>query len=331
MSDAAAMDGDDYFAPLMRTNAVPDAEPTNGQDLAGLVVAHPWIARWREPPRERLIDRLSRAWAVDGMLGGVAKRGPGAPDDGPEDSSALSAYDDDGSSEGDPLSEEDGSADGTSDDEDRTDHDLPPAAPGGWRRECVHPGCTTSPSFGFPGGDQRYCFSHKLPGMVNNRKLRERARAEAMASDSAASGGTSDPDPEPPRKKCRAPPSGSNGPRGPAPRKPAGVLCKFPGGCETLAAYGPEGAGQLLRCSKHKLPGMVQKMRHCAAAGCANYPWYRTGTRTGYCRRHRLPGLAFYSPCFSYNCKKGGSFGHPGSIDRWCDVHREHGMVVLAE
>ncbi|KAI9026015.1 hypothetical protein DFJ74DRAFT_766410 [Hyaloraphidium curvatum] len=260
------MEGDDYFAPVMRTNPVPDAEPTNGQDLAGLVAAHPWIAKWREPPRERLIDKLSAA--------------------------ALSPHNDNADSDGDPLSEEHGSADQASDSE---------------------------------GG--RYCFSHQLPGMVNNRRLsgkpkkpaarplapkpvphaNEDRRKRGRKGDSDESEDSSyDSSDRGPQRRRRRPPQAD----GPVLRP-----CKFPG-CPRSANYGPEGPGQLLRCSSHKLAGMVPKYRHCAADGCSNFPWFRTSWKSGYCRAHR---------------RLGEPTRRPGSIDRYCDMHREDGMVVLTE
>ncbi|KAI9026024.1 Flavohemo protein [Hyaloraphidium curvatum] len=78
---------------------------------------------------------------------------------------------------------------------------------------------------------------------------------------------------------------------------------------------------------------MVIKGIRCSEPGCGNFPWFRvvaTGN-AGYCRAHRRPGTTFRSHCFSFGCRKGGAYGRPGSIDRWCDVHREDDVVVLAE
>ena len=70
------------------------------------------------------------------------------------------------------------------------------------------------------------------------------------------------------------------------------AVCEEPG-CRTQPTFGWPDTRAMLRCTRHRLAGMVDlKNTLCLASGCMTSPSYALpGEPPRYCKAHRLPGM----------------------------------------
>ena len=75
------------------------------------------------------------------------------------------------------------------------------------------------------------------------------------------------------------------------------AVCEEPG-CRKQPTFGWLGTRAMLRCTRHRLDGMVDlKNPLCLSPGCAVHPSYAfLGDPPQYCKAHRLPGMVRRTP-----------------------------------
>jgi len=127
--------------------------------------------------------------------------------------------------------------------------------------------------------------------------------------------------------------------------------CKYDGaeGCTTVPSYGFPGAdgkrGTAVRCSHHKLPGMVDVVSKTCnwEGGCKSQASYghltadgkRDSAARSRCRQHREPGMVdvINKTCVEDDCSTRPCYGFPstemgkrGNPER-CSLHKLAGMI----
>ena len=127
--------------------------------------------------------------------------------------------------------------------------------------------------------------------------------------------------------------------------------CKYDGpeGCTTVPSYGFPGTdgkrGTAVRCSHHKLPGMVDVVSKTCnwEGGCKSQASYghltldgkRDSAARSRCRQHREPGMVdvINKTCVEDDCSTRPCYGFPsnemgkrGNPER-CSLHKLPGMI----
>lgn len=192
------------------------------------------------------------------------------------------------------------------------------------KTQCLHPGCTTHPSFGVPGTpiSKRYCLKHKQDNMINLNNTR-------CVSENCTTHATYNWE--------------GKGPHYCASHKEEGMInvvnpiCKEPS-CSTQARYSQEKGMRPEYCAKHKdrlqpTEGsqLYVKKSRCLEKGCdttpsKNYP----GSRPLYCSKHALPGMVYSNEkqvCKSVDCTTHASYNFEGHPLKFCATHRLPGMI----
>ncbi len=197
------------------------------------------------------------------------------------------------------------------------------------RRPCQHEGCSTGPSFGFPGTGKSgsHCSRHKLEGMIrlrgsrkgNSKPTTQGERHRNFKKQNRRVGIWERYDPE---SEVR-------------------VKTEEEGERPSFGFPGTRQSGS--HCSHHKLEGMIRSRgndsrQRCQHEGCSTRPSFGfpgTGKSGSHCFQHKLEGMIrsrgndIRQRCQHEGCSTRPSFGFPGTgkSGSHCFQHKLEGMI----
>jgi len=194
---------------------------------------------------------------------------------------------------------------------------------------CLHEGCTIQPKFNFAGKVRRYCFTHKLEGMINVKPFIYRCE----------------------NSQCDRVPTfnfpGIKRGRFCASHKLEGMIarcgrvysssrCKAEG-CTNKPQFSEKGKRPKF-CSEHKLTNMVLTTltrKKCRHPTCRKVPLFnfRRMRNPKFCHEHKLEGMVKVTTpsCISPGCNRNANYGYmeDETTPKHCSVHKLEGMIRL--
>lgn len=117
------------------------------------------------------------------------------------------------------------------------------------------------------------------------------------------------------------------------PAKREDLLCLQPG-CTTYASFNIEGKTKRIRCSAHKLSGMVNiSSPRCEFRDCSISSVFNTEgeTRGRFCCLHKLEGMVDVRTmrCEDPTCIRQRKYNFAGELlPRFCRVHKKESMII---